>query len=562
MTNNSENGPQIIPDTNQNLEDTKSSENLDCPMELTLEGVTLTAAGRKLLTNVSEKMSAGKITLIVGPSGAGKSVLLRALAGLIPKAGDPLAWNGNIELRNESKTKLQLSGNIGVVFQQFALFDELSAKANIQFSIDHRSPQPATEKNRSEQVADRSDQSTDFDADRWLDHLGVPRKVPVGNLSGGQKQRLAIARTLAGNPRVILYDEPTSGLDAASGSKVAQLIKETHDTHGRTSVIVTHDYPTLLPIADEVLLFNAETQKLERVAQEDWSSVPTKLNSLLPSGTTEVSENKSRSAKHINDFLTRTGSAVAAAVTLPIHLIPWFPNGKWGIRFVLHYLRLIAGPSAWVYLMIAGTIVGFTSTFFTFKFLPFRLYTQPLLIDELLSSVGFALYRILVPILATILIAARCGAAVTADVGVKRYGGQTDALRTMGLKPTAYLLTPIIFAFLLATPFLEWLAFNAAKATSLLTFLHSHPEIGANFWDQHFHSRLFDATGRPGLPNGSNWVLAKNLLCGIGTASIAYYLGLRPKQSANDVSTSVTATVLWATLYVLTVHFLVALFEF
>ena len=221
MTNNSENGPQIIPDTNQNLEDTKSSENLDCPMELTLEGVTLTAAGRKLLTNVREKMSAGKITLIVGPSGAGKSVLLRALAGLIPKAGDPLAWNGNIELRNESKTKLQLSGNIGVVFQQFALFDELSAKANIQFSIDHRSPQPATEKNRSEQVADRSDQSTDFDADRWLDHLGVPRKVPVGNLSGGQKQRLAIARTLAGNPRVILYDEPTSGLDAASGSIVA-----------------------------------------------------------------------------------------------------------------------------------------------------------------------------------------------------------------------------------------------------------------------------------------------------------------------------------------------------
>ena len=57
--------------------------------------------------------------------------------------------------------------------------------------------------------------------------------------------------------------------------------------------------------------------------------------------------------------------------------------------------------------MLAGLIIGFTTTYFTFKFLPFRLYTQPLLIDELLASIGFALYRILVPVLATILIAAR-----------------------------------------------------------------------------------------------------------------------------------------------------------
>ena len=103
-------------------------------------------------------------------------------------------------------------------------------------------------------------------------------------------------------------------------------------------------------------------------------------------------------------------------------------------------------------------IVGFTGTYFTFRFLPFRLYTQPLLIDELLASIGFALYRILVPVLATILIAARCGAAIAADVGVKQYGGQIDAMQTLGVKPRLYLLIPIVLAFIGDTSS-EWMAF-------------------------------------------------------------------------------------------------------
>ena len=64
---------------------------------------------------------------------------------------------------------------------------------------------------------------------------------------------LAIARTLAADPDIVLYDEPTSGLDAASGRKVADLIRTTHEAHQRTSIVVTHDYETLIPIADEVL---------------------------------------------------------------------------------------------------------------------------------------------------------------------------------------------------------------------------------------------------------------------------------------------------------------------
>ncbi len=162
--------------------------------------------------------------------------------------------------------------------------------------------------------------------------------------------------------------------------------------------------------------------------------------------------------------------------------------------------------------------------------------------------------------LATVLIAARCGAAVAADVGVKQYGGQVDALQTLGIKPKVYLLIPVVMAFLVATPVLEWLAFTAAHLISLVTFNSTHSDIGPFFWEQHFFRNI--RTDSSSWPIGWRWVIAKNLTCGVGTGVIGYYLGIAPKQSAADVSGAITSTVLWTTLFVLVVHFVVALLEF
>ena len=164
---------------------------------------------------------------------------------------------------------------------------------------------------------------------------------------------------------------------------------------------------------------------------------------------------------------------------------PW-----WGFRFFLHYLRSVASPSAWLYIAIAGAIIGFVSTYFTFRFLPNANYTKPLLIEDLLRSMGFALYRILVPILVTILIAARCGAAVASDVGGKRYGRQMDALRTLGVEPRRYLLTGILYAFLLGTPWLLAIGYAASALTSLVVFTATHPDRGPWFWQLYFHREL------------------------------------------------------------------------
>lgn len=535
---------------------------------LVLRKVTLRAGGRLLLNETSAEMPDAQITVIVGGSGAGKSVLLRILAGLIPQDDPTLQWSGSIDHGTGGSL-----GRIGIVFQQFALFDEWSATGNVRFALDHRR---------------RRDLPPEQSARQWLDELRVPADVPVAALSGGQKQRLAIARTLAADPEVVLYDEPTSGLDAASGRQVAALIRRTQQGHRRTSIVVTHDYQILLPIADHVLLLDAETKQLVPVPRSEWSQIPERMqpvpqedaqeaisdNAAAPERGKESAASRgtaaSRSAmKHlrvsriqagVGDFLETSGNALIGALRLPIDLIPAWPRMLWGLRFLAHYLRLVCGPSAWIYLLLSGLIVGFTSTYFTFRFLPYQLYTKPLLLEDLLSSIGFALYRVLVPILATVLVAARCGAAVAADVGVKRYGAQVEALQTLGVRPRSYLLTPILFSFIIGTPILEWIAFQSAQWISLVSFVAAHPEQGPHFWSVHFNRRLLVPASF--VYGGFGWLMLKTVLCGVGVAAISYYRGLRPKQSARDVSDAITSTVLWATLYVLLIHFLVAFYEF
>ena len=498
---------------------------------------------RTLLEATNQSIPDGRLTVIVGASGAGKSVLLRVLAGLQPKDSAEIQWNGAIT--DQSGEPLR---HVGIVFQNFALFDELSARENVQFAIDHRSDSASV---------------PEMSAKQWLSELGVPERTRVSAMSGGQKQRLAIARTLAADPQVILYDEPTSGLDAASGQRVAELIRRVQTDHGRTSIIVTHDYETLIPIADHVLLFDSNQRALIEIPESEWESVADRIASPVVSSESPIGKPQAISKPLVNSvlqFCESTTDAIIAAMRLPLDSILRPPAGRWSAKFLLHYLRLIAGPSAWVYLILAGIIVGFSATFFTFRYLPMSLYTKPLLIEDLLASIGFVLYRILVPVMATILIAARCGAAVVADVGVKKYGAQFDSMKGFGIRPTDYLLSPIVFAFIIATPVLEWICFTSAKWTSLLAFVTAHPGASPYFWQLHFESGIAVQASGP-LP-GVGWILLKNLLCGIGIAAISYYRGAAEKHSTRDVSDSITSTILWTTLLVLSVHFLVAFAEF
>lgn len=544
---------------------------------VSLRGLGVVVDGKELLRDVSIEIPANQITLLVGPSGAGKSVLLRLLGGLVDPHDPVIRQTGQIVMHGDrgaatdEETSPQDHGatrRVGIVFQNFALFDQWSPLDNVRFAIDHRAD-PSSPPEQS--------------AEGWLEELGVPVDTPVAVLSGGQKQRLAIARTLAADPAVILYDEPTSGLDAATGGRVAELIRRTQRNHQRTAIVVTHDYSTLLPIADRLLVLDPQAKTLRQVDPKDWPQVADSIRPLAqPAGKStdgKVDDLGSASRDRrpgqrgwleaIDRLLTRLGRG-ALGLLSPDGMPRQAIRLHWVGKFFWHYLHTVGGPSAIFYLAAAGALVGFTATYFSIQFLPYRLYTKPLLLEDLLAAIGFALYRILTPVLATILVAARCGAAVAADVGVKRYGAQLEAMRTLGISPPVYVMLPILAAFVLGTPLLTAVAFQVARFVSLLAFTGLHPELGPYFWHPHFH----EAIGRQGagiadgwwvtgwLDPGWRWVLLKTVLCGIGVGAISYRLGSRPQRSATDVSHAITATVLWSTLWVLVVHFAISLVEF
>ena len=511
---------------------------------IVLAEISVTAGTQELLRDVNADFRHGEITLIVGPSGVGKSILLRIIAGLLDHSSEGIRWGGNVTVDGEKA----LAGRAGVVFQSFALFDELTPMGNMEFAHacgqQHASPLPIGE---------------------LLKQLRVPPNVPTSRLSGGQRQRLAIARTLAYNPAAILYDEPTSGLDPETGRQVADLIRETHEQFRKTSVIVTHDYHSLMPIADRIFLLDPSVGKLLDVPQDQWQSIPEKLApmALLTQEKREQVEEVSLvqlAVERVAGFCKSTSEGLLALFVGLISLIPFWNSSTWGFKFLAHYCRLVFGPTAVLYLIASGLISGFVTTYFTFQFLPYSNYTQPLLIEDLLTALGFATYRIFVPVLSCVLIAARCGAAVTSDVGGRQYGNQIDAMETFGARPRYYLLSSILWAFLIGTPVLTFAAFYAAKYTSLVTFVLAQPGQGPDFWQYHFHRGLI-------LPDqwtyrGFGWLMAKLLTCGVGMAVISYYQGRTPKYSTTDVSRSVTTTILWATLLCLFVHYLFALYEY
>lgn len=210
------------------------------PLHITDLKVTAGARHRVLIDIDQLELPAGQSLGISGPSGAGKSTLLYAMAGLAEHCSGQVHWGDTelLALRGGARTAFR-AAHIGMVFQDFLLFDEMSADANAAIAGCF-APKSARRELRARAKA-------------GLARLGLTDTGrSVASFSGGERQRVAIARALAGAPEVLLADEPTASLDRAAADQVIQDLTSAAEEHGTTLVTVSHD-EALLARMDHIL---------------------------------------------------------------------------------------------------------------------------------------------------------------------------------------------------------------------------------------------------------------------------------------------------------------------
>ncbi len=191
---------------------------------------------KEIISNCSFKLKEGSICSIFGESGSGKSTLLRLIAGLERPHTGNIKINEEIVSSSEMIVPPQKRG-VGLVFQDYALFPHLTVKENIAFGI-----------------KDNKNKTVEYLLEK-VKMEGFENKYP-NELSGGQQQRIAIARTLANNPKLLLLDEPFSNLDDELKTDLRKEIKKLVKQINTTLIFITHDILDAIDIADEIIFID------------------------------------------------------------------------------------------------------------------------------------------------------------------------------------------------------------------------------------------------------------------------------------------------------------------
>jgi putative spermidine/putrescine transport system ATP-binding protein len=206
---------------------------------LSIQGLHKNYAATPIFSDINCEIAQGEFITLLGPSGCGKSTLLRCIAGLTPVNGGQILLDGQdlVPLSPQQR-------GIGMVFQSYALFPNMSVAQNVAFGL-------RMQKVAKEETAQRVD-----DALAMVELGDFASRFPH-QLSGGQCQRVALARSLITRPRLLLLDEPLSALDARIRKHLREQIRSIQQALGLTTIFVTHDQEEALVMSDRIFLMNA-----------------------------------------------------------------------------------------------------------------------------------------------------------------------------------------------------------------------------------------------------------------------------------------------------------------
>jgi phospholipid/cholesterol/gamma-HCH transport system ATP-binding protein len=193
-----------------------------------LDHVSLAFDDKVILKDVSFTLLSGHTKIMLGASGAGKSITLKIILGLIKPDGGVIWVNGERIDQLTEERMMVVRADVGMVFQEGALFDSLTVRENVGYRLYEETDMPLAE--------------IDERVQEVLGFIGLAEfidRMPA-ELSGGQRRRVAIARAMASKPRILLYDEPTTGLDPITATTVDDEIIKLRDLENVSSIIVTH----------------------------------------------------------------------------------------------------------------------------------------------------------------------------------------------------------------------------------------------------------------------------------------------------------------------------------
>jgi phospholipid/cholesterol/gamma-HCH transport system ATP-binding protein len=198
------------------------------PLAVEFEGVSIAFDDNVVLRDVSFVVPTGRMTIMLGASGSGKSVALKLILGLLRPDTGRILVNGHRVDQMSEYDLLRVRADVGMLFQETALFDSLTVGENVGYRLSEEMREP------EETVSARVQEVLGFVGLAEYEERGT------SELSGGQKRRVAIARAMASNPSLLLLDDPTTGLDPITAATVNDEIVKLRDLQKVTSIVVTH----------------------------------------------------------------------------------------------------------------------------------------------------------------------------------------------------------------------------------------------------------------------------------------------------------------------------------
>jgi phospholipid/cholesterol/gamma-HCH transport system ATP-binding protein len=248
-----------------------------------------------ILRDISFTLQSGHTKIFLGASGAGKSTILRLILGLLKPDSGVIFVNGERVDNMREDDLMRVRADLGMVFQEGALFDSLTVRENVGYKLFEETDEPLA------QVNERVEEVLGFvGLSEFIDRM-------PSELSGGQRRRVAIARAMTAKPRILLYDEPTTGLDPITALTIDEEVIKLRDLEGVSSIVVTHQLRDAFFVAEHMAVREERKIRFEKAADrkaDEAEFIMLKEGRIAFEGNASELRDAARTNSYIDAFLS------------------------------------------------------------------------------------------------------------------------------------------------------------------------------------------------------------------------------------------------------------------